>query len=158
LKEGETMNAVNLYREQQLAISAAIDSGDYGKASDLLRQDLQKFAQSPTESAQTGHNQTLTRRAKCGIIKAIRRHVRRWKRKQEEKTMKTYTRYEHAGYDIYVSDDKNRVHHAVKIDTTNPTTLYPYEPCKTGGLDNCCDCYTLQQVKNRMKTGKIVFR
>jgi hypothetical protein len=80
------------------------------------------------------------------------------KRKQEGKTMKTYTRYEHAGYDIYVSDDKNRVHHAVKIDTTNPTTLYPYEPCKTGGLDNCCDCYTLQQVKNRMKTGKIVFR
>lgn len=82
------MNAVNLYRAQQLAISAAIDSGDYGKASDLLRQDLQTFAQSPTESAQTGHNQTLTAPQKCGIIKAIKRHVRRWKRKQEGKKMK----------------------------------------------------------------------
>jgi hypothetical protein len=74
------MNAVNLYRAQQLAIAAAIDSGDYGKASDLLRQDLQTFAQLPTESAQTGHNQTLTRRRKCGIIKAIKRYVRRWKK------------------------------------------------------------------------------
>lgn len=72
--------------------------------------------------------------------------------------MKTYTKYEYNGYDIYVSDDTNRVHHAVEIDTTNQTTLYPYEPCKTGGLDNCCEFYTLRQVKNRMKTGKIVFR
>ena len=87
----------------------------------------------------------------------IKQHAQRAE-KQEGKTMKTYTRHEYAGYDIYVSDDTSRVHHAVKINTTNPTTLYPYEPCKTGGLDNACDCYTLQQVKNRMKTGKIVFR
>lgn len=74
------MNTVNLYRAQQLAISAAIDSGDYGKASDLLRQDLQTFA--PQEqSAQTGHNQTLTPRRKCGIIKAMRRVCRQIKRR-----------------------------------------------------------------------------
>ena len=75
------MNAVNLYRMQQLAISAAIDSGDYGKASDLLRQDLQTFAQ-PEAAAQTGYKRTLTAPTKCGIIKMIRRCVRRWKRKQ----------------------------------------------------------------------------
>jgi hypothetical protein len=147
---------MNAYRQQQLRAAALIEQG--ATAEQIAAVYGWTARGEPEQSAQTGYNQTLTEPRKCGIIKAIRRHVRRWKRKQEGKTMKTYTRYEHAGYDIYVSDDKNRVHHAVKIDTTNPTTLYPYEPCKTGGLDNCCDCYTLQQVKNRMKTGKIVFR
>jgi hypothetical protein len=42
----------------------------------------------PEKPAQTGHNQTLTAPQKCGIIKMmIRRHVRRWKRKQEGKKM-----------------------------------------------------------------------
>lgn len=75
---------MNAYRQQQLAIAAAIESGDYNKASDLLRQDIRTFAE-PEQSAQTGHNQTLTPRRKCGIIKAIKRYVRRWKRKQEVK-------------------------------------------------------------------------
>lgn len=41
---------------------------------------------------ETGDKRTLTPRRKCGIIKAIRRHVRRWKRKQEGKTMTIYGR------------------------------------------------------------------
>lgn len=44
----------------------------------------------PERSGATGHNQTLTEPQKCGIIKAIRRHLRRWKRKQEEKKVKKY--------------------------------------------------------------------
>lgn len=72
--------------------------------------------------------------------------------------MKTFTRYEVENLDIYVSDDTKKVHHAVNYNSQNPVTLYPYEPAKSGGLDNCCDTYTLRQVKNRMKTGKIIFR
>jgi hypothetical protein len=144
---------MNAYRQQQLRAAALIEQG--ADAEQIAS--VYGWIRGEPEPIETGDKKTLTAPRKCGIIKAIRRHVRRMK-KTGGKTMKTYTRYEHAGYDIYVSDDKNRVHHAVKIDTTNPTTLYPYEPCKTGGLDNCCDCYTLQQVKNRMKTGKIVFR
>lgn len=86
---------MNAYRQQQLAIAAAIERGDYDHASDLLRQDVRTFAQPPPEqSGTTGHDTTLTRAQKCAIIvkKAIRRHVRRWKRKQEEKTMTIYGR------------------------------------------------------------------
>lgn len=72
--------------------------------------------------------------------------------------MKTYTWYEVDNLTIYVSDDTGKVHHAVNYNSNNVVTLYPYEPCKYGGLDNCCDCYTLRQVKNRLKTGKISFK
>lgn len=37
----------------------------------------------PERSGATGYNRTLTPRRKCGIIKVIKRYVRRWKRKQE---------------------------------------------------------------------------
>lgn len=47
----------------------------------------------PERSGTTGHNQTLTKPRKRGIIKAIRRHIRRWKQKQEGKTMKNAKNY-----------------------------------------------------------------
>lgn len=72
--------------------------------------------------------------------------------------MATYTRHEFENLDVYVSDDTNKVHHAVNYKSFNPVTLYPYEPGKYGGLDNCCNCYTLRQVKNRMKKGTICFK
>ena len=67
--------------------------------------------------------------------------------------MKTFTFVEYGNYTIAVSDDVNKVHHAVDNSASeyNKRTLYPYEPSKHGGLDNVCDTYTLQQVKNRMK-------
>jgi Arc/MetJ-type ribon-helix-helix transcriptional regulator len=79
------MNATSLYRQQQLAIAAAIDSGDYEKASDLLRRDLRTFAaperaapeRSGTTRQQKSDKKALTAPRKCGIIKAIRRHLRR---------------------------------------------------------------------------------
>ena len=83
------MNTANLYRAQQHAIAAAIYSGDYSRASDLLRQDLQEFAQPPpTTTAKTGHNKTLTPRRKCGIIKAIRRYIRRRKKSANRRKRK----------------------------------------------------------------------
>ena len=74
----------NLYRARQRAVMAAIDSGDYVKASELAWRDVRTFAQ-PERSTETGDKKTLTPRRKCGIIKAIKRHVRRWKKKRNEK-------------------------------------------------------------------------
>lgn len=73
--------------------------------------------------------------------------------------MKTYTAYEHDEFTIYVSDDTGKVHHAANYNTTqyNIKTLYPYEPAN-GGWDNACDKYTLRQIKNRLKNGKISFK
>lgn len=86
------MNTTNLYRAQQHAIAAAIYSGDYSKASDLLRQDLQEFAQPPpTTTAKTGHKKALTPRRKCGIIKAIRRYIRRRRKKNRRKRKWLFT-------------------------------------------------------------------
>ena len=71
--------------------------------------------------------------------------------------MKTYTGYEVGELTIYVTDGIGTVHHAVNYNDKNVVTLYPYEP-KNGGQDNVCGEYTLRQVKNRIKTGKISFR
>lgn len=79
------MNTASLYQAQQRAVMAAIDAGDYSKASELAWRDVRTFAH-PEQPAQTGHNQTLTAPTKCGIIKMmIRRHVRRWKNRRERK-------------------------------------------------------------------------
>lgn len=72
--------------------------------------------------------------------------------------MKTYTYYEVDNLTIYVSDDTGKVHHAVNYNSSNVVTLYPYEPANGGGWDNMCDVYTLRQIKNRLKTGKISFK
>lgn len=72
--------------------------------------------------------------------------------------MNTYTWYEVDNLTIYVNDETGKVHHAVDETARNRVTLYPYEPSKYGGLDNACNMYTLRQVKNRLKNGKICFR
>lgn len=72
------MNTVNLYRKQQLAIAAAIESGNYNKASDLLRRDLRTFAAperaAPERSGTTGHKPKQKRKSKllrilCRLLK-----------------------------------------------------------------------------------------
>lgn len=109
---GDCMNA---YQWKQEAFGAAVDRGLYNLASQIdetntadfsggipwyiiraIADEQQRLTPSkspPERSGTTGHNQTLTRAQKCAIIvkKAIRRHVRRWKRKQEGKTMKNAT-------------------------------------------------------------------
>jgi hypothetical protein len=72
--------------------------------------------------------------------------------------MKTYTWYEVDGLTIYVDEENGKVHHAVDHNSENPTTLYPYEPSKFGGADNVCGFYTLKQVKDKLKNGKISFK
>lgn len=71
--------------------------------------------------------------------------------------MKTYTHYDINELTIYVSYDTGKVHHAVDYNSHNVVTLYPYEP-KNGGWDNVCDVYTLKQIENRLKSGKISFK
>lgn len=78
---------MNKYRQQQLTAAALIEQG---ATAEQVASVYGWIRGEPEQSAQTGHNQTLTPRRKCCIIKAIRRHVRRWKRKQEGKKMKKY--------------------------------------------------------------------
>lgn len=78
---------MNAYRQQQLRAAALIEQG---ATAEQVASVYGWIRGEPERSAQTGYNQTLTKPRKRGIIKAIRRHVRRWKRKQEGKTMKRY--------------------------------------------------------------------
>lgn len=77
---------MNAYRQQQLAAAALIDSGDYTAEQVAAVYGWIKPKHKPPERAapepiETGDKRTLTRRRKCGIIKAIKRQIRRWKRK-----------------------------------------------------------------------------
>jgi hypothetical protein len=82
---------MNAYRKQQLRAAELIEQG--ATAEQIAAVYGWTARGEPEQSAQTGYNQTLTEPRKCGIIKAIRRHVRRWKRKQEGKTMKNAKNY-----------------------------------------------------------------
>ena len=77
---------MNAYRQQQLTAAALIDSGDY--TAEQIAAIYGWTARAAPEQIETGDKRTLTPRRKCGIIKAIARHVRRWKQKQEVKKMK----------------------------------------------------------------------
>lgn len=73
------------YRQRQEETHKAIDSGDYQAACNVNYKDVREYLPqmtaperaAPKRSGTTGHNQTLTDRRKSGIIKAIRRHLRR---------------------------------------------------------------------------------
>jgi hypothetical protein len=84
---------MNTYRQQQLRAAALIEQG--ATAEQIAAVYGWTARGEPEQSAQTGYNQTLTPSRKRGIIKAIKRHVRRWKQKQEGKTMKKYAVYTH---------------------------------------------------------------
>ena len=75
---------MNEYRKQQLRAAALIEQG--ATAEQVAA--VYGWIRGEPEPIETRDKRTLTPRRKCGIIKAIRRHVRRWKRKQEGKTMK----------------------------------------------------------------------
>jgi hypothetical protein len=53
---------------------------------EIMQQIYGSPERSEPEQTETGDKKTLTAPTKCGIIKAMRRHLRRWK--QEGKTMK----------------------------------------------------------------------
>lgn len=79
---------MNAYRKQQLAAAALIEQG--ATAEQVAAVYGWTKSRAAPEQIETGDKRILTPRRKCDIIKAIRRHVRRWKRKQEGKTMKIY--------------------------------------------------------------------
>ena len=77
---------MNAYRMQQLAIEAAIDAGEYHKASDILHAGITPYLRPPdTISHEIGYNSTLTEPRKSGIIKLIARKLRRFGGKENEK-------------------------------------------------------------------------
>lgn len=59
---------MNAYRQQQLAIQAAIERGDFEKASDLLRQDIRTFANSPPKQSKPKQKSKLLR-ILCRLLK-----------------------------------------------------------------------------------------
>ena len=81
---------MNAYRQQQLRAAELIEQG--ATAEQIAEVYGWTKSRAAPEQIETGDKRTLTPRRKCGIIKAIRRHVRRWKRKQEGKTMTIYGR------------------------------------------------------------------
>lgn len=79
---------MNAYRQQQLKAAALIEQG---AAAEQVAA-VYGWIRGEPEQSETGDKRTLTPRRKCGIIKAIRRYVNRWKQKQEEKKMTIYGR------------------------------------------------------------------
>lgn len=74
---------MNTYRQKQLAAAALIESGSYTAEQIAEIYGWTKSRTAP-ERSETGDKRTLTPRQKCGIIKAMRRYIRRRKRKQKE--------------------------------------------------------------------------
>ena len=81
---------MNEYRQQQLRAAELIEQG----ASAEQVAAVYGWTKTRAEPGQivTGDKRTLTPCRKCGIIKAIRRYVNRWKQKQEGKTMTIHGR------------------------------------------------------------------
>lgn len=74
---------MNAYRAQQLAIAAAIDAGEYHKASDILHAGISPYMRPPdTIRHESGYNQTLTAPQKCGIIQSIKRIAQKIRREK----------------------------------------------------------------------------
>ena len=65
---------MNEYRKQQLQAAALIEQGATAEQVAAVYGWINEPEPEPIE---TGDKRTLTPRRKCGIIKAIRRHVRR---------------------------------------------------------------------------------
>lgn len=72
---------MNAYRQQQIATDRLIEQG--ATAEQIAA--VYGWIRGEPEQPETGDKRTLTPRRKCGIIKAIKRHVRRWKRSRREK-------------------------------------------------------------------------
>lgn len=89
------------YRLMQLQAAALIESGSYTAEQIAEIYGWTKSRTAPERSAQTGYNQTLTPRRKCGIIKVMRRYIRRRKRKREGKKMrKLYIESDNSGRSV----------------------------------------------------------
>lgn len=144
---------MNEYRKQQLRAARLIEQG---ADAEQVAEVYGWIRGEPERSGTTGHNQTLTAPRKCGIIKAIRRHVRRWKRKQEGKAMKAYYAYHARGFEneyiIIFADDEQ-----AKTAAKN----YENERTQRGGnplfyritrkqAEKMCDIETAENIRDRL--------
>lgn len=80
---------MNAYRQQQLRAAHLIEQGTTAEQIAAVY----GWIRGEPEQPETGDKRTLTPRRKCGIIKTIRRHIRRVKKSRRAKTMKTYAFY-----------------------------------------------------------------
>lgn len=76
---------MNAYRKQQLQAAELIEQG--ATAEQIAEVYGWTKTRADPEPIETGDKRTLTQRRKCGIIKAMRRYIHRWKQKQEGKKM-----------------------------------------------------------------------
>ena len=77
---------MNAYRKQQLRAAHMIEQGATAEKVAAVY----GWIRGEPEQPETGDKRTLTPRRKCGIIKAIRRHICRVKKARRAKTMKKY--------------------------------------------------------------------
>lgn len=123
---------MNAYRQQQLAAAALIESGADAETIAAVYGWTAKPPPEiePVQSGTTGHNQTLTPRQKCGIIKAIKRHVRRWKRKQEGKKMANWKKQREialaATEEQLINSDTGRNDYGYHISTIDGVNTPPW--------------------------------
>lgn len=43
------------------------------------------------------------------------------------------------------------------ISADGQRTIYPYEPCKYGGWDNCGGFYTVEQLRRKHRAGRLMW-
>ena len=112
---------MNEYRKQQLRAAELIEQG--ATAEQIAAVYGWTKTRVEPEPIETGDKRTLTHRGKCGIIKAIKRHVNRWKQKQEGKTMKIRAYYyENNGYNgILLTYGKRFISYDERIDGIDVT-------------------------------------
>lgn len=119
---------MNEYRQQQLRAAALIEQGATAEQVAAVYGWTSRAA--PERSGTTGHNQTLTPRRKCSIIKAIRRHVRRWKRKQEGKKMANWKKQREialaATAEQLINSDTGRNDYGYHISTIDGVNTPPW--------------------------------
>lgn len=125
---------MNAYRQQQLRAAALIEQGANAEQVAAVYGWTARAA--PERSGTTGHNQTLTPRRKCGIIKAIKRHVRRKiKNYRRTKTMMTFTQMlaelERGNMDYTTC----RVEDAAQWTLADGSTIKTYSLGRDGGFD-----------------------
>lgn len=117
---------MNAYRQQQLQAARLIEQG--ATAEQIAT--IYGWIRGKPEKIETGDKRTLTPRRKCGIIKAIRRHVRRWKRKQEGKKMANWKKQREialaATAEQLINSDTGRNDYGYHISTIDGVNTPPW--------------------------------
>ena len=118
---------MNEYRKQQLRAAALIDQGATAEQVAVVYGWIRGEPELP---AQTGYNQTLTAPRKCGIIKAIKRQIRR--KTKNYRRAKTMTIKINLTQDAYINNGEYRLH----TDSGKPSTWMLCDWYEAAATDN----------------------